>query len=165
MSSDVMSVRLHLRRIRVLEVVADTPGRLEVAVEAAWSWSRCPQCGFKCRRVHDRRVKRILDRSVSGRETVLLWRRRRWRCENCGERHLEDHPEFEGKLTRRLARRLAVDARVMPVATAARRCGVGWHLVNDLVKVWAALVGDHRRRRRRRVLPSMRRRCVAGTVT
>ena len=119
MSSDVMSVRLHLRRIRVLEVVADTPGRLEVAVEAAWSWSRCPQCGFKCRRVHDRRVKRILDRSVSGRETVLLWRRRRWRCENCGERHLEDHPEFEGKLTRRLARRLVVDARVMPVATAA----------------------------------------------
>ena len=122
MSSDVRSVRLHLRRIRVLEVVADTPGCLEVAVEAAWSWSRCPQCGFRCRRVHDRRVKRILDRSVSGRETVLLWRR--------------------------LARRLVVDARVMPVATAARRCGVGWHLVNDLVKVWAALVGDHRRRRR-----------------
>ena len=101
MSSDVMRVRLGLRGVRVLEVAVDAPGRLVVAVEAAWSWSRCPHCGFKCRRVHDRRVKRVWDQPVSGRETVLLWRRRRWRCDNCAERHLEDHPEFEGKVTRR----------------------------------------------------------------
>ena len=96
MSSDVMRERLYLRQIRMLEV--------------AWSWSRCPFCGLKYQRVHDRRVKRIWDRSVSGRQTVLLWQRRRWRCDSCGERHLGDHPEFEGKLTRRLARRLVGDA-------------------------------------------------------
>ena len=118
MSSDVMRVRLHLRGVRVLEVVADSPGRLEVAVEAAWSWSRCPHCGFKCRRVHDRRVKRVWDQPVSGRETVLLWRR-----QNCAERHLEDHPEFEGKVTRRLARRLVGDVAVMPISAAAPRRG------------------------------------------
>ena len=168
MSSDVMRVRLHLRGVRVLEVVADSPSRLEVAVEAAWSSSRCPHCGFKCRRVHDRRVKRVWDQPVSGRETVLLWRRRRWRCENCSARHLEEHPEFEGKVTRRLARRLVSDARVMPVAVAAGRAGVGWHLVNDLARAWAALVGDHRRRRPCRVLlvdeTSMRRRHRYVTV-
>ena len=32
MSSDAMRVRLHLCHVRVLEVVADSPGRLEVAV-------------------------------------------------------------------------------------------------------------------------------------
>ena len=168
MSSDVMRVRLHLRGVRVLEVVADSPGRLEVAVEAAWSWSRCPHCGFKCRGVHDRRVKRVWDQPVSGRETVLLWRRRRWRCDNCAERHLEDHPEFEGKLTRRLARRLVGDVAVMPISAAARRAGVSWHLVNDVVRAWAALVGEHRRRRRCRVLlvdeTSMRRRHRYVTV-
>ena len=168
MSSDAMRVRLHLRQVRVLEVVADSPGRLEVAVEAAWSWSRCPHCGFKCRRVHDRRVKRVWDQPVSGRETVLLWRRRRWRCENCSARHVEDHPEFEGKVTRRLARRLVSDARVMPISAAARRAGVSWHLVNDVVRAWAALVGDHRRRRPCRVLlvdeTSMRRRHRYVTV-
>ena len=152
----------------MLEVVADSPGRLEAAVEAAWSWSRCPHCGFKCRRVHDRRVKRVWDQPVSGRETVLLWRRRRWRCENCGERHLEDHPEFEGKVTRRLARRLVGDVAVMPISAAARRAGVSWHLVNDLVRAWAALVGDHRRRKPTRVLlvdeTSMRRRHRYVTV-
>ena len=72
MSSDVMRVRLHLRQVRVLEVVADSSGRLEVAVEGAWSSSRCSHCGFKCRRVHDRRVKRVWDRPVSGRETEVL---------------------------------------------------------------------------------------------
>ena len=168
MSSDVMRVRLGLRQVRVLEVAVDAPGRLVVAVEAAWSWSRCPFCGFKCRRVHDRRVKRVWDQPVSGRETVLLWRCRRWRCENCSARHLEDHPEFEGKLTRRLARRLVSDARVMPVAVAAGRAGVGWHLVNDVVRAWAALVGEHRRRRPCRVLlvdeTSMRRRHRYVTV-
>ena len=168
MSSDVIRVRLHLRQVRVLEVVVEAASRLEVVVEAAWSWSRCPHCGFKCRRVHDRRVKRVRDRSVSGRATVLLWRRRRWRCDNCAERHMEAHPEFEGKVTRRLARQLVGDARVMAVATAARRAGVSWHLVNGLVREWAALVGAHRRRRPPRVLlvdeTSMRRRHRYVTV-
>ena len=168
MSPDVMRVRLHLRQVRVLEVVVDTASRLEVAVEAAWSSSRCPCCGFRCRRVHDRRVRRVRDRPVSGRETVLLWRRRRWRCDNCGERHLESHPEFEGRLTRRLARGLVADAAVMPVSAAARRAGVGWHLVNDLVLAWAARVGDRRRRKPCRVLlvdeTSMRRRHRYVTV-
>ena len=168
MSSDAMRVRLHLRQVRVLEVVVDTGSCLEAAVEAAWSSSRCPHCGFKCRRVHDRRVKRVRDRPVSGRSAVLLWQRRRWRCDNCGERHLESHPEFEGSLTRRLARRLVADVAVMPISAAARRAGVGWHLADDLVVAWAARVGDHRRRRRCRVLlvdeTSMRRRHRYVTV-
>ena len=75
---------------------------------------------------------------------------------------LGGHPEFEGKLARRLPRRLVGDVAVMPVKTAARRAGVGWHLVNDLVRGWAALVGAHRRRKPCRVLlvdeTSMRRR-------
>ena len=66
MSSDVMRVGLHLRGVRVLEVVADSPSRLEVAVEAAWSWSRCPHCGFKCLGFprHLRSVLRLLDAMV-----------------------------------------------------------------------------------------------------
>ena len=71
-------------------------------------------------------------------------------------------------MTRRLARRLVGDAAVMPINTAARRAGVGWHLVNDLVRAWAALVGAHRRRRPPSVLlvdeTSMRRRHRYVTV-
>ena len=59
MASDVMAVRLHLPQIRVLEVIEDTPGALRVSVESTFRRLRCPQCGFRCRRVHDRRDKKI----------------------------------------------------------------------------------------------------------
>ena len=42
-----------------------------------------------------------------------MWLRRRFVCDNCSTRRLEDHPEFENKLTRCLARRLVADVRVM----------------------------------------------------
>ena len=75
MVSDVMAVRLHLPQIRVLEVVEDTPGALVVSVESTLLRLRCAQCGFKCRRVHDRRDKKVRDLEVSGRRTVLVWSR------------------------------------------------------------------------------------------
>ena len=105
MVSDVMTVRLHLPQIRVLEVLEDTPGALRVSVESTLLRLRCAQCGFKCRRVHDRRAKRVRDLEVSGRRMTLVWQRRRMVCDNCASRFLEEHPAFEGALTGRLTRR------------------------------------------------------------
>ena len=73
MARDVMADRLHLPQIRVLEVVEDIPGALVVSVESTLLRLRCAQCGFKCRRVHDRRDKKDRDLEVSGRRTVLVW--------------------------------------------------------------------------------------------
>ena len=75
--SDVMSVRLHLSGVRVRGVLVDSVDRLEVEVESTRGWSRCPQCGFRCRKVWDRRPKRVRDLGVSGRRTTLVWWRRR----------------------------------------------------------------------------------------
>ena len=152
MASDVMSVRLWLPRIRVLEVVADAPERLVVRVGSTVSRPRCPSCGTPARRCHDRRKREIRDLEVSGRPVVLVWERRRLVCDVCDRRFCEEHRAFEGSITARLARRLVQDARSMPVNTVARRYGVSWGLVNALVVAWAGLVGEHRRRRRCRVL-------------
>ena len=78
MACDVMTVRLHLAQIRVLEVLEDTPGALVVSVESTLLRLRCAQCGFKCHRVHDRRAKRVRDLEVSGRRTTLVWQRAGW---------------------------------------------------------------------------------------
>ena len=168
MASDVMSVRLHLSQIRVLGVVEDTPNALVVSVESTLRRLRCRLCGFRCHRVHDRRSKRVRDLEVSGRPTTLVWQRRRMSCDNCGERFLEDHHAFEGRLTARLARQLVADVAVMTVAAAARRHGLSWHVVMALVKSWADLVAERRRGRRCRVLlvdeTSMRRRHRYVTV-
>ena len=164
MACDVVRVRLRLRETRVLRVQVDTPSELRVAVESTVRRPRCPACGFRCARVHDTRRRDIRDLGVSGRRTTLVWHRRRFRCGGYEHRRLEDHPEFDGRLRRRLARRLVADAEVMPVAAAARRHKLGWHLV----RAWSGLVAEHRRTRRCRVLlvdeTSMRKRRRYVTV-
>jgi transposase len=168
MAPDTMSIRLHLRLIRVLGVLVDSPSELVVEVAATRGWSRCPHCGFTTRAVHDRRARKVRDLPVGGRRTTLVWQRRRFWCGNCGERHLEEHPAFDGKITVRLARALVADAKVMSIRAVARRHRLGWHLIMGLVTVWADLVAEHRRRRRCRVLlideTSMRRRHRYVTV-
>ena len=166
--SDVMSVRLHLSGVRVLGVAVDSVDRLEVVVESARGWSRCPLCGFRCERVWDRRAKRVRDLGVSGRRTTLVWRRRRFSCGNCEERHLEDHDQFRAGLTRRFAHRLVQDARVMSIRAVARHHGVGWHRIMRLVKAHSERVAQRRRVRPCRVLlvdeTSIRRRHRYVTV-
>ena len=76
MACDVVRVRLRLRQVRVLEVLADAPDVLRVGVESVSRRLRCPQCGFKCHRVHD-----------TARSRCVTWRcrggARRW-C-GCGD--------------------------------------------------------------------------------
>lgn len=162
MARDEMSVRLHLKWIKVLEVVVDDPFELTIVVADTRSVSRCPSCGHKTRKVHDTREVVVRDVDFGGRPTTLVWRRRRFVCERCGERHLEDHPEIEGTVTARLARSLERDARAMSIREVARRSGFSWHFIMGLVRAAAARSLTHRRRIRCRVLlvdeTSLRRR-------
>ena len=63
---------------------------------------------------------------VSGRPVTLVWKRRRMVCDDCGERFLEDHDAFDGKVTVRLAKRLVADAQVTadPGGGAPSWCGL-----------------------------------------
>ena len=137
-------------------------------VESTVRRPRCPHCGFKCHRVHDTREHAVRDLEVSGRRTTLVWVRRRLVCGGCDSRWLEEHPEFDGRLTRRLAQRLVADAQVMTIRAVVRRHGVSWPSVNALVRAWSGLVAEHRRSRRCRVLlvdeTSMRKRHRYVTV-
>ena len=145
MAVDTMRVRLHLRLIRVLTVLVDTPSRLEVEVASTGAWSRCLFCGFKCRTVHDRasaqdpgpaRQRAACDVGVDPAPGS---------CVPTGdERHLEDHGVFEGALTRRLARQLVADAKVMSIRSVVRRHGLHWHLIMNLVTSWSALTCGRR---------------------
>lgn len=168
MAPDTMQVRLHLRLVRVLAVLVDALDELVVAVASTPGWSRCPHCGYRCRRVHDVRERRVRDLPVNGRPVTLVWRRRRFACDGCGERHLEDHGEFEGRMTRRMARAVVADAKVMSLRAVARRHRLSWSAVMALVADWAALVAARRRSLRCRVLlvdeTSMRRRHRYVTV-
>ena len=89
------------RQIRVLEVVEDTPGALrgERRVDVVEAVARCPQCGFKCRRVHDTpRQRSVRDLEVSGRRTTLVWIAAAGSCAAAATADgFEEHPEFDGR--------------------------------------------------------------------
>ena len=108
------------------------------------------------------------DLEVSGRPVTLVWMRRRMVCGNCASRWLEEHPGFDGRLTRRLAHRLVADAQVMTIRALSRRHGVSWPVINTLVRAWSGLIAEHRRSRRCSVLlvdeTSMRKRHRYVTV-
>jgi transposase len=147
-----MTIRLHLRAMRVLEVVEDLPERLVVAVVAISSVIRCGDCGFKTKRVHATRKVKVADLPVSGRPVTLVWHRRRFRCGNCGTTTTESHPFIGHRMTQRLARAVVRNLRDMTVLAVARRYGLSWHRVMGLVAAEGRLLARHRRRRPCRVL-------------
>jgi len=55
MSRDAMTLRLHLRRIRVVEVAVDQPEQLVLLVEDLRRVVRRAHCGLKTDSFHDRR--------------------------------------------------------------------------------------------------------------
>jgi len=149
---DSMTIRLHLRRLRVLEVLSDAVERLVVAVRDSRRVVRCPHCGFLTAKVHETRRVEVADLPYGGRPTTLVWHRRRFTCANCTERHTESHPEIAGKVTRRLARQVVRDAQVMTIKAISHRYGISWWLAMRTVRDWAELLEAERRRRRCKVL-------------
>jgi len=156
MSPDAMTIRLHLRRMRVVRVVVDLIERLVLEVADTRRVVRCGYCGFRTGRVHDRRRVKVHDLACQGRATLLEWIRRRFECDTCGERFLEDHPEIvlgrRTHVTRRLARQLVRDIQAMSIREVSRRYGLPWHYLMATTLGWSELVAVKRRRRRCRVL-------------
>lgn len=149
---DAMTIRLHLRAMRVREVVDDLPERLVVAVVALSSVIRCSACGFKTAKVHATRKVKVADLPVSGRPTILVWHRRRFRCGRCATTTTEVHPFIADRMTQRLARAVTRDVRDMTVLAVARRYGLSWHRVMALVLAEGHHLARHRRRGPCRVL-------------
>jgi transposase len=167
-AKDSMQVRLHLKRLKVIEVTVDYPERLEIVVKDTRTVVLCPSCGARTSKVHETRPTEIKDLSRGSQKVTLVWMRRRFECDNCGGRHTEDHPEFEGRMTRRLARTIVNDANKMTIREVARRHGLSWHTVMAIVKTWVTRLAEQRRRRRCRILlideTSLRRRHRYVTV-
>jgi transposase len=168
LAPDSMRVRLHLCRIRVVEVLIDLPERLEVVIKDLRSVVRCPFCGFKTNQVHETRRVKLKDVPRGTQQVTLIWLRRRFQCSDCGERHTETHPAIEGKMTTRLARAIVRDARHLSIAEIGRRYGFAWHTVMALVRQWSERLKDHRCKKRCRILlvdeTSLRRRHRYVTV-
>src|SRR4051794_8566246 len=94
--------------------------QLDLQVELLARATGCPHCGGSEVRVKERPRVRVRDLSIAGRVTRLVWRKRRYRCEDCARTFTETHEQLPARqrVTERFRARLA--ERVVGGAAHAR---------------------------------------------
>ena len=119
-------------------------GTLEVRVRSTFPRA-CHHCGSMSVIGHGRNERRIRHCAI-GRQTVLLWNQRRYRCVDCGRTCRERHPEIAGQrsITARFRWHLFERACSRPFAHVAADEGVTGYRVVEAFEAHAeaALVCD-----------------------
>jgi transposase len=120
--------------------VEETPGEVIIRIETDAKLVGCPRCGVVAT-AQDRMAVEYRDLAAFGRPARLVWRKRRWRCEEaaCQERTwTETSPAFSARclLTNRAGLEccLQVGLNARPVAQMARELGVCWDTVMAAVR-------------------------------
>ena len=112
-------------------------GVLEVQVRCGRQEAACPRCGTFSGRVKQRRAQRVRDLHSFGRPVVLVWHKRRFRCDapGCAGSFTESSAQVPARkrLTERLRRGVAAAALDRSTAAVARSFRVGWHTAWDAV--------------------------------
>lgn len=105
-------------------------GRLEVSVVSTFPHA-CWHCGSTGVRGHGSCTRRVRDTGL-GRAVLLLWRQRRFRCDDCGRTSRERHPAIPERqgITHRFHRHLFKRACSQPFIDVAREERVShWRVV------------------------------------
>jgi transposase len=121
MHLDVIPVRLAIEGFSVI-ATDERDDVVEVVIETILPAACCPDCGHATARAKERRNLLVRDIPLRpGKQTWLLWWKRRFACARCGRTFTETHPEIPPRAThtRRFDRYLA--ARATENALRARR--------------------------------------------
>lgn len=144
---DAASLIFNLPDYRVIDATELPCGGRRVDVEST-APPGCPGCGVVAARVHSRRSQRLRDIPVAGR-VELVWRKRRWFCDEplCSWRTFAESTEQaprRARSTTRLREALveAVTASGRAISETARAHAVSWWLVQAALTAAAVLLPD-----------------------
>jgi transposase len=142
---DATTLLLGLDGLAVTAVDEGVDGPVVRLVTADERARRCPECGTMARRSKGRRTTRPRDLTVGGRRPCLVWRKRRWRCDEpaCPRRSFTEAVTAvpaRKRLTVRLraAAGAAVADHGRTVVQSARDHDVSWPVVAAAFTVHAA---------------------------
>ena len=127
---DVTRVLVGLEEFEVTGAVETAVGVLEVSVRVARPDAACQRCGTFTGRVKQYRTQRVRDGVSYDRPTVLVWTKRRFRCDTpgCVRSFTESTAEVppRRRVTARLCAAIARAAVDRSTAAVARSFRVGW---------------------------------------
>jgi transposase len=127
---DVTCVLAGLDEFEVTGAVETAVGELEVSVRVARPDAACPGCGTFSSRVKEYRTQRVRDGLSYERPTILVWAKRRFRCDTPG--CVGTFTESSGqvpmgrRVTARLCAAMAQAAWDRSTAAVARTFRVTW---------------------------------------
>jgi transposase len=109
---DERSRMLGLAGLRIVRVIVRDDDALDLELERVVPAVSCPQCGGQELEIKERPVVGMRDLPLAGRVMRLVWRKRRWRCRDCGRTHTEQHPALPSRqrVTQRFRERRAARA-------------------------------------------------------
>jgi transposase len=123
-------VLVGLGEFEVLDATETADGELIVTVHVARPEAACPRCGVFSDRVKEHRTQRVRDGLSFERPTILVWLKRRFRCDTpgCTKSFTEQTVEVpaRARLTSRLRVAIARAARDRSTLAVARAHGVSW---------------------------------------
>jgi transposase len=93
----------------VVTEVQQAGEQFDLQVELLARATVCPRCGGVEVRIKERPRVRVRDLPIAGHLTRLVWRKRRYRCADCGRTFTETHPQLPARqrVTARFRTRLA----------------------------------------------------------
>ncbi len=86
-SDDIIKI-LELEDVQLIKIETDENTH-SIFVEVPRRDHECPHCHTLTREIHDYRWQRILDVPLASKQTYLIYRKRRYRCPDCGKRFFE----------------------------------------------------------------------------
>lgn len=88
----------------IVKKITQNPNSTEIELEMEQKTQHCPCCGTATRTVHDYRRQPVKDIPAFAKPVILILRKRRYRCLECGKRFQEDNsflPRYH-RMTNRL---------------------------------------------------------------
>ena len=148
-SKRIAEILVGLSDINLIGVEENVKGPLRIHIESRGLRPLCPSCGG---RVHQNglRIVELVDLPAFGRNVLLIWSKRRWRCANkeCPQPSFSDaDPRIAPsrlRLTDRAGRwaTQAVGLGRRSVSSVAKELDCDWHTINDAVIAYGGPMVD-----------------------
>lgn len=146
MQVDVIHLSLGVEGFRVI-ACDERDGAIEVAIETIVPLACCPSCGHAEILAKERKPLWVRDLPLRpGKQTWLIWHKRRFCCRRCRRTFTETHDEIPPRATHtnRFDNYLSARAIETPYAQVAEEDGVSFYRVDKASRERAECLEEHR---------------------